>query len=90
VGCYYEAYGKQAEQFSAVMGYQIKKRWRGFGKACGFHQRFLEKVCHKLEANKISFVIIVQSGKHSYATMERVPQFMVKFNNEIIGKEAHS
>jgi RNA-directed DNA polymerase len=80
VGCYFETYNKQAEQFSDVTGYQIKKRWRGFGKACGFHQRFLEKVCDKIESNKISYVVIIQTGKYLSQTMERVPQFKVEFN----------
>jgi len=90
VGCYYESYNKQAEQLSAATGYQIRKNHRRFWKTCGFHQRFLERVIQKLEADKISYVVIIQSGKYLNATMERVPQFMVKFNNEIIGKEAHS
>lgn len=90
VGCYYESYNKQAEQLSAATGYQIRKSHRRFWRACGFHQRFLDRVCKKLETNKISYVVIVQSGKYLNATMERVPQFMVKFTNKKLAKEAHS
>ena len=81
VGCYYELYGSQAEQFSAIAGYQLKKKWRGFGKACGFHQRFLEKAIQKIEDQKKSYVIINQTGKYLRNTMERVPQQKVQFTN---------
>jgi DNA mismatch repair ATPase MutS len=90
VGCYYEVFGKQAEQFSALTGYQLKKKWRGFGKACGFHQRFMEKVIQKIEAKRLSYAVIQQTGKYLHYTMQRVPQFMVEFKNEIIEKEPHS
>lgn len=73
VGCYYESYNQQAEQLSAATGYQIRKKHRRFWKGCGFHQRFLERVCQKLEDQKISYVIIQQTGKYLQRTMERVP-----------------
>jgi RNA-directed DNA polymerase len=90
VGCYYEAYGKSAEQFSAVTGYQLKKKWRGFGKACGFHQRFLEKVCHKIEEQKISYVIIQQTGKYLQRTMERVPYKQILFLDAVKMEKGNS
>lgn len=90
VGCYYESYNKQAEKLSEATGYQIRTNYRRFWKACGFHQRFLERVCRKLESKKISYVVIVQSGKYLNATMERVPQFMVEFKKENPEKEAQS
>jgi len=79
VGCYYEAYGRAADQLATVMNYQIQKKWRGFNRACGFHQRFLERVCHELEKQKISYAIIKQSGRYLNQTMERVPFLRVEF-----------
>lgn len=90
LGCYYKSYDQQAEQLSAATGYQIKNHQRRFWKTCGFHQRFLERVCQKLEANQISYVVIVQSGKYLNATMEPVPRIMVKFKKQAIEKEAQS
>lgn len=83
VGCYYETYNKTAEQFASLMNYQIRSKWRGFNKACGFHQRFLERVCHKLDERKVNYVIIKQNGKYINQTMKRVPFVRVQFKKEV-------
>lgn len=82
VGCYYETYNKTAEQLASVMNYQIRSKWRGFHKACGFHQRFLARVCCKLDAHKISYAIINQTGKHWHHTMKREPWIRVEFKKD--------
>jgi len=82
VGCYYEAYSKAAEHLASLMNYQIKNKWRGFNQACGFHQRFLKRVCLKLEEQKVTYVIINQTGKYLTGTMERIPYLRVEFNNK--------
>lgn len=79
VGCYFECYGKSAQKLSLILNYQLKKEWRKFKTACGFHQRLLNKVCLKLDEYRISYVIIVQTGKYLHSTMERVPQMKVQF-----------
>lgn len=84
VGCYYEAYNQQAEQLRAATGYQIRKNQRRFWKTCGFHQRFLERVCQKLEEQKISYAIIHQTGRYLYQTMERVPTAQIAFTNQTV------
>ncbi|MBD3338829.1 MAG: hypothetical protein GF353_06965 [Candidatus Lokiarchaeota archaeon] len=82
VGCYYESYQNSAKQLMKITGYKEKKNWRGFSSAVGFHQRFLPKVCKKLDDNKVSYVIVRQTGKHLHNTMERLPFLKVQFKNE--------
>ncbi len=81
VGCYYEGYGAAAEQLHALTGYQVKLNWRKFEKVCGFHQRLLNKVCQTLESQKVSYLIMKQTGRYLKFTMERVPFRRVVFQN---------
>ena len=81
VGCYFEAYGLAARKLSATLKYQLRRKGRGFSPACGFHQRFLNKVCCQLEANKVNYVIIRQTGRLLSFTRERLPQVRVQFVN---------
>ena len=83
VGCYYEAYSNAAKQLASIMSYQVKRKWRGFNQACGFHQRLLERVYHKLDEQKVNYVIIKQTGKFLNQIMERVPFLMVEFKKEV-------
>jgi len=78
IGCYYETYGQSAERLSQLLNYKLRKGWRGMNRACGFHQRFLNSVCCKLETDGISFVVIKQTGKYLKNIMERFPSFRVE------------
>jgi len=79
IGCYYEAFEDSAKHLSECTGYKLKRDWRSFQFACGFHKRLLPKACEKLESHKISYVIICQTGKEMVAAMERAPYKWVDF-----------
>ena len=79
VGCYYETYLSHAETLSHIMHYRLRSKWRGMKKACGFHKRYLHKVCTTLEKEKISYAIIKQTGRYLNFTMEREPILMMTY-----------
>jgi hypothetical protein len=82
IGCYYEAFNQSAQKLCGCTGYKLRKKWRGFNTACGFHQRFLTKVQNRLYESKIDYVIIKQTGNYLYSVMERVPEYRICFNSE--------
>ena len=79
MGSYYEAFDKSAKQLRSATGYKLKRNWRHFNFACGFHKRYLPKVKEKMEQQNVSFVIINQTGKYLSFTMERLPVKRVEF-----------
>ena len=79
IGCYYETYGRGAKKMHSVLNYQLKRKWRGFAVACGFHRKYLGKVVKVLEENGISYMILKQTGKYLSNTRERIPVKRVEF-----------
>lgn len=79
VGCYYECYNRSAEALSKLLGYRLREKWRGLKVACGFHQRYLDKVCLQLETRRVSYAIVKQTERLAGYSKERVPHLLVQF-----------
>lgn len=80
IGCYYEAFGAQAEKLAGALGLHLRKNWRGFASACGFPQQHLQKMARKLKNLRLPTVIVRQTGRELYHTKERLPDWIVEYD----------
>lgn len=78
IGCYFEIFGKQAKEYSQQLGLRLLADWRGWQYACGFHKRHLPRILNKCIDLNIPVVIIQQTGREHYRTMERRPVLLAK------------
>jgi hypothetical protein len=79
IGCYYEAFGPQAEKLAGALGLSLRQNWRGFASACGFPQQHLPKMAAKLEKLRMPVVIARQTGRELYSTKERLPDLILEY-----------
>ncbi len=78
VGCFFEIFGKKVIELSQALRLQPLSDWRGWSHACGFHQRLLGAMVVKLVSQRISVIVVRQTGKESAFAKERLPTLLIQ------------
>jgi hypothetical protein len=87
VGCYFEAYGWQAEVLLQA-GLKRKARWRGFAPACGFPKKQLPAVLSKLKPQRLPLVVVEETGHELRHAKERLIAAMIEYPEHELGQNA--
>lgn len=86
VGCYFEAFGWQAEVLHQATGLAPNQNWRGFAQACGFPQKKLLAVLSKLKAQRLPVVIVGETGRFLRHAKERLITMMIEYPENEVGQ----
>lgn len=79
IGCYYEAFGADAQRLAALTGLRLHETWRGLRFGCGFHRKHRHGILARLKEQRVPLVLIHETGRELYGTKERMPYVMVEF-----------
>ena len=79
IGCYYEAFGRDAKILAQTAGLVLHAKWRGYQYGCGFPARCLDKIAERLRKSRVPLVIVRQTGRERYKTKERVLYLIVEY-----------
>jgi hypothetical protein len=80
VGCYFEAYGWQAEVLQQAAGLKRQAKWRGFSPACGFPKKQLPAVLSKLRQQRLPLVVVEETGLELRHSKERLVTMIVEYS----------
>jgi MutS domain I len=86
VGCYFEAYGWQAEVLQQTAGLKRKAKWRGFAPACGFPKEQLPAVLSKLQQQRLPLVVVEETGYELPHAKERLITAMIEYPEHELGQ----